>query len=350
MKDLATVLPPGISFCGVMERNIVADAVVLHPKHLAAFEAFKASPEAAAFAAANPGASLALAMLPEGSVIGTSALRRRATLARYHPQLRCEEARGNVLTRLNKLDSGLYDALILARVGLTRLDLLNRISEELSAEHYLHAVGQGALATVCRTTDAPDADAAAVTFTGGAPPAPADPATATVGALVFAALHNSHSEASCVAERGMLAALQGGCKVPIAVYSSVTSLTRGQAQALVAAAEMAADDAAGGDAVTTVDLADKAFGGVCSAEFVQLPFTTMVFNEEDAVDVVVTRASVLSLNGKLASECSAVAVLDAADDSARTQGRRYAAAWEAGVQLGARLRRLGAETILKEIR
>jgi len=99
VKDLPTTLPEGVSFAAILEREPPADAVILHPKHLAAFAAYKDSAEAKAYAVANPGASLALNMLPPGAVIGTSALRRRATLARHHPHLVAAHIRGNVLTR-----------------------------------------------------------------------------------------------------------------------------------------------------------------------------------------------------------------------------------------------------------
>lgn len=193
MKDLATQLPRGIRFCAVMEREDPDDCVILHPKYKEAYQLHKTEWEQSLIAnPSQPKICPALSFLPAGAVIGTSALRRQATLARYHPTLICKDIRGNVGTRLDKLDRGDYDAIILAKVGVDRLGLAERISALLEAEHYLHAVGQAALAVVCRTGDDEMKD------------------------LFMASLHNIPSAISCTIERGMLWALQGGCKVPIA--------------------------------------------------------------------------------------------------------------------------------------
>lgn len=147
MKDLATVLPTGLDFLATMDRGLVEDSVVLHPKHMAAFNEYKANnPEYGT----KPGVSAALSILPQDAVIGTSALRRQASLARFHPQLVCKDIRGNLNTRLSKLDDGQYDAIILAKIGLQRLGLGDRIAEILESSVYCHAVGQGALAIVGR--------------------------------------------------------------------------------------------------------------------------------------------------------------------------------------------------------
>jgi hydroxymethylbilane synthase len=119
----------GLAIVAVTERGETEDALVLHEKHRGA----------------------TLESLPAGAVIGTSALRRRAALARLFPKLSCKDVRGNLQTRLAKLDRGEYDALILAAVGLRRIGLGHRISAVLSADKFGYAVGQGALAVVART-------------------------------------------------------------------------------------------------------------------------------------------------------------------------------------------------------
>lgn len=94
-----------------------------------------------------------LASLPEGAVIGTSSLRRLAQLRYHFPHLTFKDVRGNVNTRLAKLDSNEYDAIILAAAGLERLDMANRIDQLIPPEISLHAVGQGALGIECREGD-----------------------------------------------------------------------------------------------------------------------------------------------------------------------------------------------------
>ena len=91
--------------------------------------------------------------LPEGSVIGTSSLRRLAQLRHHFPHLKFKDVRGNVNTRLGKLDAGEYDAIILAAAGLERLGMSDRIHEIIPASISLHAVGQGALGIECRSGD-----------------------------------------------------------------------------------------------------------------------------------------------------------------------------------------------------
>ncbi len=363
MKDLPTVLPDGLAFCAVMERSIPADAVVLHPKHLDAFAAYKASPAAAEYAAAHPGKSLALAFLPQGSVVGTSALRRRATLARHHPHLVTDNVRGNVQTRLSKLDSGLYDAIILAEVGLTRVGLTDRIAEVMAAHDYLHAVGQGALAITCRTADAPSDDVPADRFSTPLPAAAGVPGAGdglSIGELTRRVLHDARSEVACAVERGMLAALQGGCKVPIAAATRTALLAPADAASAVAAAADAAAAVvalAGEGAVAVGDLAAAPFNGSAVSATVALPAEAEAGAEaeaEGAVDVVVTRGAVMSLDGSKVSECDVVVALPTpatvGTGASVTRKQRYDAAWAAGVELGARLNKLGAETILREIR
>ena len=132
LKDLPTNLPEGLMLGCVTEREDPADALVMHAKNK----------------------DLTLATLPEGSVVGTSSLRRLAQLRYHYPHLTFKDVRGNVITRLEKLDSGEFDCLILAAAGLGRLGLGDRIHELIDPSISLHAVGQGALGIECRDGDA----------------------------------------------------------------------------------------------------------------------------------------------------------------------------------------------------
>jgi len=177
MKDLPTTLPHGLYMGAVLPRGDTEDVLVLplsHEKHQrGSFEDLK-----------------------EGAVIGTSAMRRTASIAKYYPHLKCQNIRGNVNTRLAKLDRGDYDALILARVGLSRLGMANRISHVLDNKRYGYAVGQGALAIVCREND-------------------------LVTQRLVAVLDDLTTRWACEAERGVLRTLNGGCKVPIAIRTTI---------------------------------------------------------------------------------------------------------------------------------
>ena len=131
MKDLPTTLPAGLTMAAVLERGEMSDALIVSDKHLQQ-------------------GRRDLASLPPGSVIGTSALRRRAMVARHYGHLTVNDIRGNVNTRLAKLDRGEFDAIILAAVGLRRIGLEGRITMVLDDEEYGYAVGQGALAVLAR--------------------------------------------------------------------------------------------------------------------------------------------------------------------------------------------------------
>jgi len=126
--------------------------------------------------------------------VRTSSLRRLAQLRHHYPQLRFEDIRGNVITRLEKLDGGQYDCLILAAAGLGRLGLADRIHECLDPSISLHAVGQGALGIECRQGD----DAVLELLAG---------------------LEHRPTAERCLAERAFLRQLEGGCQVPIGVGS-----------------------------------------------------------------------------------------------------------------------------------
>jgi hydroxymethylbilane synthase len=172
LKDLPTVLPDGLGLGAITRREDVRDALI-----------------------ARPGIR-SLADLPHAAVVGTSSLRRQAQLRLRRPDVELKDLRGNVDTRLRKLREGQYDAIILAAAGITRLGLADQITEYLSAEFMLPAVGQGALAIEIREND---------TITGEA-----------VGAL-----NHPETRLACEAERAFLAALGGGCQVPIAATATV---------------------------------------------------------------------------------------------------------------------------------
>ena len=174
LKDLPTNLPEGLMLGCITERENPADALVVNAKNQ----------------------QYQLETLPAGSVIGTSSLRRLAQLRHHYPHLVFKDVRGNVITRLEKLDSGDYDALILAAAGLGRLDLGNRIHQLILPEISLHAVGQGALGIECRIDD-------------------------QEVLAVLKSLEHPETAARCIAERSFLRSLEGGCQVPIGVNTLV---------------------------------------------------------------------------------------------------------------------------------
>jgi len=179
LKDLPTTLPGGLCIGAVLKREDAWDALVLHPKH----------------------EGKTLKTLPEGSVIGTSSLRRTAQLNRSYPHLKVESVRGNVNTRLDKLDNGdKFAALVLASAGLTRMGWEKRISQKLGAEELLYAVGQGALAVECREDDLDTLRLLEPLFDG---------------ATTF----------EVIAERSFLGTLGGGCSAPVAVQSKLQDQT-----------------------------------------------------------------------------------------------------------------------------
>ncbi|MDX2243063.1 MAG: hydroxymethylbilane synthase [Leptolyngbyaceae cyanobacterium bins.302] len=170
LKDLPTRLPEGLVLGCVTERENPADALVVHEKHQ----------------------DKQLATLPAGAIVGTSSLRRLAQLRHYYPHLAFKDVRGNLNTRLKKLDAGEYDALILAAAGLQRLDMADRIHQIIPADISLHAVGQGALGIECRAEDAEIL-------------------------TLLKALEHLPTAQRCYAERAFLRELEGGCQVPIGV-------------------------------------------------------------------------------------------------------------------------------------
>jgi len=135
--------------------------------------------------------------LPQGAIVGTSSLRRQCQLKAKRPDLDIRDLRGNVNTRLRKLDEGQYDAIILATAGLLRLKMGERISQYVEPEEMLPANGQGAVGIECRTNDD------------------------TIKALL-APLECNTTRIRVLTERAMNKALEGGCQVPIASYSVIS--------------------------------------------------------------------------------------------------------------------------------
>ncbi|XP_015609688.1 porphobilinogen deaminase isoform X1 [Cephus cinctus] len=176
LKDLPTTLPEGMALGAILKREDPRDAVVMSKKYQ----------------------GKTLETLPEGSIIGTSSLRRSAQLARNMPHLKVENIRGNLNTRLKKLDDedGPFAAIILAAAGLNRMGWQDRISQLLDPEDTLYAIGQGALGVECRETD-----------------------WNTLSLLE--PLHDVETTLKCVCERSFLKTLGGGCSAPVAVASSL---------------------------------------------------------------------------------------------------------------------------------
>lgn len=171
LKDIPTRIPDGLALAAVGEREDPRDVLI-----------------------GPPGTRVSLQTLPGGSRIGTSSLRRRSQLGHLRSDLEVADLRGNLDTRLEKLDSGGYQAIILAAAGVLRLGLADRISEHLPLDRWLPAVGQGALGIVCR-----DSDANTRTF--------------------LEALNHPETFACVTAERAFLRSLEGGCQVPIGAHA-----------------------------------------------------------------------------------------------------------------------------------
>jgi hydroxymethylbilane synthase len=174
LKDLPTHLPEGLTLGSITKRENPVDALVVQAKNQ----------------------QYQLETLPAGSVIGTSSLRRLAQLRHAFPQLQFKDIRGNLNTRLAKLDRGEYDAIILAVAGLERLGMADRIHQQIDPTISLYAVGQGALGIECRAEDE---------------------ATLTL----LQVLTDPDTQVCCLAERALMRTLEGGCQVPIGVHSQL---------------------------------------------------------------------------------------------------------------------------------
>ena len=173
LKDLPTADTPGLVIAAVPPRESTADVLVSNSAD-------------------------SLESLPHGARVGTGSLRRKAQLLHVRPDLRILDIRGNVETRLRKLDEGEYEAVILAEAGLTRLGLAERIRFILPRSIMLPAVGQGALGIETRADD-------------------------TVSRSLVEALDDPATHAAVAAERSMLSALRGGCLAPVGALARVES-------------------------------------------------------------------------------------------------------------------------------
>ncbi|MGC1414688.1 MAG: hydroxymethylbilane synthase [Candidatus Acidiferrum sp.] len=171
VKDIPTDTPSRLMFPAVCRREDVRDCLV----------------------GAN-GATLAT--LRQGARIGTGSLRRQAQLRHIRPDLDVRDLRGNVDTRLRKVESGEYEAVMLAKAGLDRLGWSARITEIMAPETFLPAVGQGAVAVECRLRD-------------------------TEAAEMVAGLDDAETRTAIIAERSLLAALHGGCQVPLGAWARI---------------------------------------------------------------------------------------------------------------------------------
>jgi len=172
LKDLPTEMTAGLEIAAISEREDVRDALVAR-KGISSFDD-----------------------LPTGARVGTSSLRRQSQIRARRPDLALDAIRGNVDTRLRKVEDGGFDSVVLASAGLRRLGYEQRITESLDADFILPAVGQGALAIESRTGDS------------------------EIKRLI-APLNHKETEVACRAERAMLLGLGGGCLVPIAALALV---------------------------------------------------------------------------------------------------------------------------------
>ena len=171
MKDVPMEFPDGLELAIICEREDPLDAFVSnHYENLD--------------------------QLPQGAVVGTSSLRRQCQVNASYPSLKIKELRGNVNTRLSKLDAGEYDAIILASAGLIRLQMGHRITAQLSSQLSLPAGGQGAVGIECRSDDMATKE-------------------------LLAPLHHQDTASCVLAERAINRHLQGGCQVPIACFAQL---------------------------------------------------------------------------------------------------------------------------------
>lgn len=175
MKDVPMHFPEGLELAAICKRESPFDAFVSNQYN-------------------------AIDELPEGAIVGTSSLRRQSQIAALRPDLQVKGLRGNVNTRLGKLDAGGYDAIILADSGLRRLGFHDRIKQVIPAEQSLPAVGQGALGIECRSND-------------------------TEIKKLLAPLIDEETNFCVRAERAMNTRLEGGCQVPIAGFAELSNET-----------------------------------------------------------------------------------------------------------------------------
>jgi hydroxymethylbilane synthase len=171
-KDMPTILPKGLSLMACLEREDPRDVFISHKAR-------------------------SLVELPRGASLGTASLRRQAIAKRARPDLRVTPLRGNVDTRLRKLDAGEVDATLLALAGLRRLGLVEHITSIMNAEEFLPAVGQGAIGIEARKDDTRVCD-------------------------ILARIDHAETFIAVACERAFLAALDGSCKTPIAGHATIS--------------------------------------------------------------------------------------------------------------------------------
>ncbi|MBS3944322.1 MAG: hydroxymethylbilane synthase [Melioribacter sp.] len=174
LKDLQTELPQGLTLTAVTKRHPVQDVIIARKK------------------------GITINNLPQGAIVATGSLRRRSQLLHLRPDIKIEELRGNVPTRIKKLLESDWDAIILARAGVERLKLNKYISSVISIKRILPAVGQGALGIETRDDN-------------------------LFAQKVLKKIHHEKTFVAVRAERALLKSLEGGCQVPIGAYGSVKS-------------------------------------------------------------------------------------------------------------------------------
>lgn len=174
LKDLPTTLPAGLVLTAILERAAPWDAFVAHPRFAGSLDD-----------------------LPEGAMLATSSLRRKAQLLAWRSDLRVIPVRGNVDTRLRKLDESDWHGMILAEAGLVRLGFEKRVQQRLPLDLMIPAVSQGALGVVCNASDAETQEA------------------------MHSTLNHTATEATSTAERAFLRRLEGGCQAPIGAFAQV---------------------------------------------------------------------------------------------------------------------------------
>ncbi|MEW5843545.1 MAG: hydroxymethylbilane synthase [Bacteroidota bacterium] len=172
LKDLQTELPKGLKLAAVTKRHPVEDVLIARKK------------------------GMTLKDLPEGAVVATGSLRRRSQLLHFRPDIKIEELRGNVPTRIKKFLESKWDAIILARAGVERLKMNKNISSIIKVDEILPAVGQGALGIEIRSDN-------------------------KLADKVLKSIHHDATYKAVLAERALLKALEGGCQVPIGAYAQV---------------------------------------------------------------------------------------------------------------------------------
>jgi hydroxymethylbilane synthase len=190
LKDLPTEPAEGLALAAVPERASPFDAVVLPKGAEPVADAASVRAEAGSFR------HVELAALADGARVGTGSPRRSAQLLHWRPDLKIGEIRGNVETRVRKLDDGEFDAVILAEAGLHRLDLGDRISRRLAPPLFYPAVGQGALGIECRSDDAETR-------------------------RLLGEIDHSSTHAAVAAERKLMSALGAGCHAPVGVETAI---------------------------------------------------------------------------------------------------------------------------------